>query len=113
ERRFLAAFPPGPPHLMVWPRADSDGTPWLCVSMDVSRDGRIQRTFRVDYDGQDLVGGLSPAFLNWDDGVRATDAGIDTTPPLGISASGVEPEVAARLASDWFRQHDKSEQQPS
>ena len=89
------------------------GTPWLCVSMDVSRDGRIQRTFRVDYDGHDLVGGLSPAFLNWDDGVRATDAGIDTTPPLGISASGVEPEVAARLASDWFRQHDKSEQQPS
>ena len=105
ERRFLLALPDGPPHLDVWPRADPDGTPWLCVSMDVVRDGQLHRTLRVDYDGRDLVGGDSPAHLNWDDGVRAGDAGIDTTPPEGISASGVEPEEAARLAAEWFRQH--------
>lgn len=113
ERRFLGAFPPGPPYLMVWPRADQDGTPWLCVSMDLEQDGRLWRTLRIDYDGRDLVGGVSPSFLNWDDGVRASDAGIDATAPDGISASPVDPEAAASLASHWFRRHYEAGHQPS
>jgi hypothetical protein len=103
EDRFLAAFPSGPPYVDVWPRADTDGSPWLCLSMDLLGDGMIWRTLRVDFDGITIKGGVSPAHLNWDDGVRAAVAGIDTNPPLGFAAAVTTPEEAAGLVADWFR----------
>ena len=45
--------------------------------MIVSRfvvDNVVRKTLRLDYDGHSLRGGWSPAFLSWDDGVRAADA---------------------------------------
>jgi len=57
------------------------------------------------YDGKDLRGGWSPACLNWDSGVPAHDAQIDTTPPDGLSADDVSPAAAAALAGQWFADH--------
>lgn len=60
-------------------------------------------TLRIDFDGNSVRGGVSPANLNWDDGVRAADAGIDTRPPHGLEAVVTTPEEAAELVARWFR----------
>jgi hypothetical protein len=52
--------------------------------MDIVRDGVCIRVLRLDFDGVEIKGGWSPACLNWDDGVRAGDAGIDTSSSEGI-----------------------------
>ncbi|WP_191093755.1 hypothetical protein [Nocardia colli] len=59
----------------------------------------------VDYDGISLRGGWSPACLNWDDGVRAGDAGIDTSPPQGLHHDNIAPLRAAQVAAEWFITH--------
>jgi hypothetical protein len=106
ESQFLDALHrDGGPPLDVWPRADDDGTPWLCISLDVMKEGAVWRTLRLDFDGATLKGGWSPSCLNWDDGVRADDAGIDASPPDGIHRVGLTPEVAAALAHAWFDDH--------
>lgn len=51
-----------------WYHMDSDGSLWMTVSVDDVRDGDMVVTWRCDYDGHRLLGGASPAFLNWDDG---------------------------------------------
>ncbi|WP_280433575.1 hypothetical protein [Nocardia brasiliensis] len=67
--------------------------------------GHIRDTLRVDYDGISLRGGWSPASLNWDDGVRANNAGIVTAPPDGLRRDNVAPVRAAHVAAEWFLAH--------
>ncbi|MDP9073693.1 MAG: hypothetical protein M3N98_05855 [Actinomycetota bacterium] len=88
-------------HLDVWLN-ESDGRPWLTVSIDVVRDGVIRATWRVDFDGESICGGRSPACLNWDDGVSADEARIDMKPPRGIPRTfGAAAELGAEAAR-WF-----------
>ena len=75
------------------------------VSRTFGPPGLAVGTLRLDYDGWDLRGGWSPAALNWDDGVRADDAQIDTGPPDGLSADCVISEEAVEIAVEWFRGH--------
>jgi hypothetical protein len=89
-----------------WYHADDDGTPWMVVSYDFVVGQAVRATLRVDYDGARLRGGWSPGFLNWDDGVRAEEALIDTNGKDGLHHDGVEdPKRAAGLAAEWFRDH--------
>ena len=73
------------PGLDYWLHKDPDGTAWMAVSLDIIRGGGIVAVPRIDIDTNGARGGLSPAMLNWDDGVRAEDAGIDTTGPAGFN----------------------------
>jgi hypothetical protein len=94
------------PGLDDWYHADPDGTLWMVASYDFATGSAIQKTLRVDYDGRSLRGGWSPSCLNWDDGVRADEALIDTTPPEGLRADAVkDPRSAATLAATWFEHH--------
>ncbi len=72
------------PGLDYWLHKDRDGTPWMVVSLDIIRGGGIVAVPRIDIDVNGARGGLSPAMLNWDDGVRAEEAGIDPTGPGGF-----------------------------
>lgn len=104
ELAFLTALMPGRPWLQVWPREDADATPWLCVSLDLSPDNSIVKTARADFDGTSAKGGWSPSCLNWDDGVRALDAGIDVGGADGLDAVG-DPTELARLVGLWLDRH--------
>ena len=86
-------------------RSDADGALWLCISRGYVEGGAIRRTLRLDYDGSSLRGGWSPACLNWDDGVRATDAGVETSTGDGLSADVSDPAEAAEIAGRWFDAH--------
>ncbi|WP_410814035.1 hypothetical protein [Micromonospora sp. 067-2] len=88
-----------------WYHADDDGTPWMVASYDFVANDAIHATLRADYDGRSLRGGWSPACLNWDDGVRAADALIDTTPPEGLHLDNIAPHDAAAAAAAWFTMH--------
>ena len=118
EKRFFEAVSRRVDDLEDWYHADHDGTPWMIVSYDflgeeTVRKGLFQRvkkrfivgTLRCDWDGARLLGGWSTAYLNWDDGVRAQDAHIDTSPPDGLEAEVTNPEEAASIAADWFEAH--------
>jgi hypothetical protein len=83
---------------------DADGTPWMIVSLDFAEHDVIIRTLRLDFDGSMIVGGWSPADLNWDSGVRAALAGVDVSSRDGIRAEGTPAELAA-LAATWFDRH--------
>lgn len=102
ERRFVTALQHAVPDVLDWYHADPDGTPWTTVSVDVSCDGAVVTTWRCDWDGERLLGGRSPGYLNWDDGVRARDAGVRTTPPDGLDAEADDPDAAAAVAARWF-----------
>jgi hypothetical protein len=101
ETAFLAAILPDRPWLHVWRHEDADGTPWLIVSLDIAQDGAIARTWRLDFDGDSILGGRSPAFLNWDSGVRARAAGIDGSSEEEVQALG-SPTHLAQLGARWF-----------
>lgn len=88
------------PGLDYWLHEDDDSTPWMMVSRDIVRGGGIVAVPRVDIDTNGAKGGLSPAHLNWDDGVRALDAGVDTTGPHGFEQPR-SAELIGQLAS-WF-----------
>jgi hypothetical protein len=88
-----------------WYHEDADGTPWVTASYDYLSGDGVRATLRVDYDGESLLGGWSPSCLNWDDGVRARDAQIDTGPPDGIERSIGSYEEAAAVAAEWFLAH--------
>ena len=78
QARFFAELRSRIPDLMDWYHRDADGTPWMIVSYDFVIDDRVDATLRLDYDGQGLCGGWSPAPVTADDAVRAGDIGIDT-----------------------------------
>jgi hypothetical protein len=103
EDQFFAGIEALVPDVQDWYNADADGRPWVCVSYDVVRGNSIWRTLRVDWDGEMLLGGDSPACLNWDDGVRARAAGIDTRPPHGLELAVSSVDEAVAAAAAWFR----------
>jgi hypothetical protein len=104
EARFFDALSAKVPHLQDWYHRDPDGALWMIVSYDVVDDqNRIRETLRCDFDGDRLKAGRSPGFLNWDDGVRANDAGIDLSAPGALDARVTTPESAAGTAVAWFR----------
>jgi hypothetical protein len=90
---------------MDWYHQDADGALWIIVSYDFVIGNAVRATLRLDYDGHDLRGGWSPAYLNWDDGVRATDARIDLDPPDGLNIENVSRVSAAEIAAGWFLPH--------
>ncbi|PRY22439.1 hypothetical protein CLV70_117143 [Pseudosporangium ferrugineum] len=78
----------------------------MLVSYDFVKGGAVLETLRVDYDGAQLRGGWSPSCLNWDDGLRAAEALVDTSPPDGLSIDlAGDPRDAAAIASEWFQAH--------
>ena len=102
ESDFIAEVQRLVPEVQEWFLEDPDGTPWVIVSYDLMGPSGMRDTLRVDYDGESIRGGVSPANLNWDAEVRATEAGIDLSPPNGIHAAGLSPVEAARAASTWL-----------
>jgi hypothetical protein len=96
------------PGLQDWYHADADGSPWVIVSYDFVKDHGVTATLRLDYALGSIRGGWSPAFLNWDSGVRAAEAGVDLTPPDGISADGLSTSEAVDAAVEWFSKHIQS-----
>lgn len=90
------------PNAQDWYHADEDGTPWMTVSYDDTVDGAMATTWRLDFDGRELVGGASPANLNWDDGVRGRATGMSLEPPHGLVAMVSSAEQAAQVAVEWF-----------
>ena len=101
ERRFVAALRSRVDDVDIWLHATHDAS-WLIASFDVVQDGRVARTWRVDFDQLAVTGGLSPASLNWDDGLSAAEAGISTQPPLGLPVTHGTPEDLAELVADWL-----------
>ncbi len=95
------------PRLDYWLHEDGDGTPWLLVSFDFTEGNVVHDTLRLDFDAAGIKGGWSPAFLNWDDGVRCALAGINTAPPEGIDIAGspASPAELAQRAAAWFQHH--------
>ena len=55
----------------------------------------IVKTARADFDGASAKGGWSPSCLDWDDGVRVLDAGIDVGGADGLDAVGDPTELAS------------------
>lgn len=90
------------PDAQDWYHRDPDGSLWMTVSVDTTNGRQIVETWRCDYDGKRLLGGRSPACLNWDDGVRALDAGIDVTGPDGLHRVEEDPVRAAEVTARWF-----------
>jgi hypothetical protein len=105
ERAFFDELLRHVPGLDDWYHEDPDGTLWMVASYDFVVDNCVRKTLRLDYDGRNLRGGWSPACLNWDDGVRADDALIDTTPPDGLRIDEVSSNAAVDAASAWFKEH--------
>jgi hypothetical protein len=103
EREFVTVIQSELGHPVdVWLN-ESDGRPWLTVSLDVVRDGGgIAATWRLDFDGDTVCGGRSPAYLNWDDGVSADEAGINMTPPRGMPRTLGPPSELGRSAAAWL-----------
>lgn len=104
EEAFLSALLRDRPWLDVWLHEDEDGTPWACVSYDFSRDGAVVKTLRLDFDGGEVLGGWSPAALNWDDGVRARAAGMDVHDADVLCQTG-DATSLADAAGRWFDRH--------
>jgi hypothetical protein len=106
EQTFFREMHRRIPDLQDWYHQDPDGGPWMLVSYDFAEGGAVLSTLRVDYDGRQLRGGWSPSCLNWDDGVRAAEALINTEPPGGLSIDlATDPTEAAAVASAWFQAH--------
>ncbi|UFN43303.1 hypothetical protein [Nocardioides okcheonensis] len=90
------------PGAQDWYHADADGSLWMTVSYDDIVDGQMLATWRVDFDGTELVAGRSPAYLNWDDGIRGRETGMSIGPPSGLIAEVDSIEQAAREAATWL-----------
>lgn len=105
ESLFVEEMGDDVPGLDLWLHNDSDGTPWMIVSLSFTEDGAVRKTLRLDFDGDSICGGWSAANLNWDDGIRAQAAEVATGPPDGIHVRGGSVEAMAALAAAWFRRH--------
>jgi hypothetical protein len=90
------------PGAQDWYHADDAGELWMTVSYDDVVDGVMKATWRVDFDGTELVAGQSPSHLNWDDGVRGRETGMVLEPPTGLVAGVDSVEQAVRIAAEWF-----------
>lgn len=90
------------PALHDWYHEDTDGTQWMTVSYEVIIGPGIVATWRIDFDGRELVGGRSPAQLNWDDGVRGRHTGMSLVPPDGFVAEVVSLEQAVERCAAWL-----------
>ncbi|GAA2170122.1 hypothetical protein [Pedococcus bigeumensis] len=90
------------PEAQDWYHADVDGTLWMTASYDDMVGGVMVATWRIDFDGLELVGGRSPANLNWDDGVRGREIGMPLDPPHGLVVNFWSVNEAAQIAADWF-----------
>lgn len=90
------------PEAQDWYHVDEDGTPWMTVSYDDMAKGVMSTTWRIDFDGVELVGGQSPANLNWDDGVRGRATGMSLEAPDGFVTKVSAAEQAADVAAEWF-----------
>jgi hypothetical protein len=90
------------PDVQDWYHVDDDETLWMTASYDDMVNGVMATTWRVDFDGHELVGGRSPANMNWDDGVRARSTGMSTEPPDGFVAKVSSAKDAAQIAADWL-----------
>ncbi len=101
EASFVLALRSSVADLDVWLH-ETNGLPWLIASVDVVKENWIVSTWRVEFDGATICGGLSPASLNWDDGLSADEAGIDTGPPTGLAATKGSPEDLAASAATWL-----------
>ncbi|MGC3955759.1 MAG: hypothetical protein QM804_16160 [Propionicimonas sp.] len=104
EEIFFDALEELVPGVQDWYHKDADGTLWMIASYDVPDVGVIHTTLRCDYDGARLLGGRSPGLLNWDDGVRAEAAGVETSGDSGLDVAVEDPMAAAQLAAQWFRE---------
>lgn len=102
ETEFVTGLRRRVPALQDWYHADADGTLWVTVSYDDEVDGELRATWRLDFDGVELVAGRSPAFLNWDDGVRGRETGMILDPPDGLTARPASVSEAVEIASEWF-----------
>jgi hypothetical protein len=89
--------------LDVWLHSDSNG-PWLIVSYDLVVDGELREVLRVDFDGSEACGGVSPQHLNGDDGVRARSAGVDLGSIDALRPVRGSPPELGGLVREWFRQ---------
>jgi hypothetical protein len=103
ELTFFEALEELVPGVRDWYHKDQDGSLWMTASYDIPDVGVIHATLRCDYDGRRLLGGRSPGFLNWDDGIRAEDAGVDTTGDGGLREEVADPLDAAQRAATWFK----------
>lgn len=104
ETAFFRGLTAHVPSLQDWYHADADGTPWMTVSFDVVLAGEngVRATWRMDYDGRELVGGRSPGSLNWDDDVRGRETGMPLEPPSGLVVVVDSVEEAVDVAASWF-----------
>ncbi|MEU1964395.1 hypothetical protein ABZ541_04995 [Micromonospora sediminicola] len=105
ESAFFAELARQVPDVQDWYHQDDGGTLWMTASYDFAQGDQIHETLRLDYDGKCLRGGWSPSCLNWDDGVRADDALIETTGPDGLRLGCVDPTTDAATAAAWFQLH--------
>lgn len=99
------------PDVQVWLHNDPDGTPWMMISYDVMREaGGVAATLRLDFDAHAIIASLSPSALNWDDGVRAREAGITGERPdeLNLSTDKEPLPKLAERAAQWFSGRIKS-----
>jgi hypothetical protein len=98
------------PGLDYWLHQDPDNTPWMLVSLDFVVNNVVRDTLRLDVDETGIRGGWSPANLNGDDGVRASDAGMDTAGPDAIHLDAGRVPVADLpvRAGSWFAHHQVS-----
>ena len=102
ESAFFDVLSASVPEAQDWYHADDDGALWMTASYDDMVNGSMAATWRIDFDGRELVGGRSPANLNWDDGVRGRETGMSLEPPEGLVAEISSAEGAAKVAAAWF-----------
>ncbi|MFJ8690974.1 hypothetical protein [Micromonospora wenchangensis] len=105
ETAFFVELARHIPDVQDWYHQDDGGTLWMTASYDFVQGNQIYQTLRLDYDGKCLRGGWSPSCLNWDDGVRADEAMVDTAGPDGLRLGSVDPITDAAAAVAWFRRH--------
>jgi hypothetical protein len=94
-----------PPYFDLWLHTSSENKPWLLVSMSYINEGVVNKTLRLDFDGNCITGGWSLHNLNGDDGVPAALAGVSIDPPDGIFATNLPPADLGIIAAEWFRCH--------